>query len=216
MMKLSHYIRHLFKLFTLIGITLMLPGCQILNKQRAVQLEQFDDQHQRQTTLATIEDWKVSGKLIFKSPKKKFSASLKWTQQKDKSDIRLTTFLGISIMKMLNDQYSATLQADGQTYRSSNPESLLYRTTGLTLPVNDLPQWMKGATPEYRNHSTVFDEQFRIKQIKLLDSANQQWTIDYQGYKAVGFHQLPQKIRLSGGDIVATIKISDWELNPSD
>lgn len=203
-----HFGGILFMLFFLGGCTSM--------RTPPVSQQIYADEHQRQTQLAQLNHWQASGKLIFKSPQKKFSASLNWFQQAQKSDIRLTTFLGISIMKMVNDGHRSTLHTDGKTFASDSPEQLLYETTGITLPVNELPDWMKGASGEYRHHTTEFDQMHRITQIKLLDAANQPWQIDYLDYQPVAEHQLPKKIRLSGGDIVATIKISQWELNPSD
>ncbi|MCJ8274548.1 MAG: outer membrane lipoprotein LolB, partial [Psychrosphaera sp.] len=115
-----------------------------------------------------------------------------------------------------NDGHIATLVSDGKTVTSNDSESLLYQTTGITLPVNDMPQWMKGLTSKDFDRTTVFDEHNRVKQIKLLDATGQPWQIDYQSYLQAKLkeqnYQLPKKIRLTSNNITIIIKISDWEL----
>ncbi len=193
----------------------LLGGCQVFKRDQAQVIINKSEQ-QRQVALAQLQHWKVKGKLIFKSPQEKFSASLNWTQQSIHSDIRLTSFLGTSILKMLNDGNQATVVSDGKTFKSDDPESLLYEIKGITLPVNDMPQWMKGLTSKNFDRTTVFDEHNRVKQIKMLDATGQSWQIDYESYMQVELRQqnfqLPKKIRLTGNNITIIIKISDWEL----
>jgi outer membrane lipoprotein LolB len=193
----------------------LLSGCQVFKREQAQTIINKSEQ-QRQVALAQLQHWQVKGKLIFKSPKKKFSTSLNWTQQNTNSDIRLTSFMGMSMLKMFNDGNIATLVSEGKTVTSDDPESLLYETRGITLPVNDMPQWMKGLTSKDFDRTTVFDEHNRVKQIKMLDATGQPWQIDYEAYLQVDLkqqnYQLPKKIRLTGDNLTIIIKISDWEL----
>ncbi|NQZ10715.1 MAG: outer membrane lipoprotein LolB [Algicola sp.] len=193
----------------------LLGGCQVFKREQPQTIINKSEQ-QRQLALTQLQHWQVKGKLIFKSPQEKFSASLNWTQQSTHSDIRLTSFLGMSILKMLNDGNIATLISDGKTLTSDDPESLLYETKGITLPINDMPHWMKGLTSKDFDRTTVFDEHNRVKQIKLLDATGRPWQIDYQSYLQATLkrqnYQLPKKIRLTGNNITIIIKISDWEL----
>ncbi len=202
-------------LFGIMVLTILLSGCTTVKKPQ-VAVKVYQDEILRQKALETLTSWRINGKLVFKSPQKKFSASLYWQQKARYSDIRLTAFLGTSIMKMQSFADHSTLEADGKVYHSNSPEQLLYQTTGITLPVNELPDWMKGASKDYQQHQLEFDALHRIKRIKLRDSSNQMWQIDYLEYTHVEQYQLPKKIRLTGGDINALIKISQWELNPSD
>lgn len=215
MMKISQSLTLPYHLLGMILVLLFLQGCQSVPQDKLTR-QNHQDEHQRQAQLALIKRWQVEGKLIFKSPEQKFSVSLNWTQHDSRSDIRLTTFMGMSMMKMVNDGFNATLHSEGKTYTSDSPEQLLYKTTGITLPIEELPQWMKGASGEYQQRTIEFDQFNRIKQIRLLDKSNNPWQIDYLAYQDVAEHQLPKKIRLQGSDITATIKISTWELNPSD
>ena len=209
-----------FNLFLLIAV-ITVPGCQQIPRDK--ETANFHSREARQQTLEKLQHWRVKGKLLFKSPEKKQSVSLNWTQDHSRADLRLTTFMGISVLKMISDQHSATLEADGKTVTSNNPQRLLARTTGIALPVNELRYWMKGATSQNNQDQQVqlLDEYNRVSQIRLLDGNFQPWQIDYQQYMTIPLSkqinqqqsvQLPQKIRLSGNDMQITITIKDWEL----
>lgn len=193
-------------------------GCQQLPKQTPASIDNKTRQA-RQQQLEQLQHWQAKGKFVFISPKKKQSLSLNWMQDSTRADIRLNSFLGLSVLKMVTDQQAATLQADGKTFSSSNPQQLLQRTTGITLPVSDLPQWMKGATAlDKPEHLLVWDEYNRLKQVRLVDASFQPWQIDYLSYATIEqtpqqSYQLPRKLRLTGGDIKITITINDWILN---
>jgi outer membrane lipoprotein LolB len=192
-------------------LAVLLGGCQTV-KPGQTQMIENQSLQQRQAALSALQHWQVKGKFIFKSPQEKFSVSLNWNQQAERSDIRLTTFMGISMVKMVNDKHLATLEADGQTYKSTDPQSLLLQTTGITLPVNNMTQWMKGATGDADNQELTLDQYHRITRINLLDDHKRAWQIDYQNYLQVQSYQLPQRVKLSGNGITITIKISDWEI----
>ena len=126
---MNHFlpISRLFGAFILVSL---LGGCQLFNREhQPLPGPMSSEEHQQ--AVAALAHWQVQGKLIFKSPQKKFSASLNWAQNRDEADLRVTSFLGISVFKMRSNQYSATLEADGETYSSHDPESLLLRTTGI-------------------------------------------------------------------------------------
>lgn len=194
----------------------LLSGCQQLSRQPLPRVDNAT-REARQWQLKKLQQWQIKGKLLFKSPQKKNSLSLYWSQHLTQSELRLNTFLGISVLKMISDQHSATLHADGKTVTSAHPQQLLQQTTGITLPLRELSQWIKGVGKiEDPQQVLVWDAFNRLKQIRLLDSQFQPWQVDYLGY---GHHdsdgqsyQLPKKIRLSGNDIQITITINDWKL----
>ncbi|MFT5163567.1 MAG: outer membrane lipoprotein LolB [Alteromonadaceae bacterium] len=202
-------------------LSLLLTACQ--SPRHAMnQVPDNQSRASRQDALQQLQHWQVKGKFLFKGPQKKQSVSLNWTQDLKRSDIRLTTFMGISVLKMVSDQHSATLKTDDQTVTSNDPQKLLNDNTGIALPVNSLADWMKGALPveqglnalgQKNGQVVMWDEFNRIKQIRLVDKHFIPWQIDYLGYSAVESHQLPQKIRLTGNDIKITITINDWELS---
>lgn len=211
-MKNAYIVRYITRLVTFTLLALLITGCQSVNREQTAQANKQTRQQHREN-IASLREWQVKGKLIFKSPQEKFSVSLNWSQNQAKSDIRLTTFLGMSMLKMISDGNKATVIRDGKTSTSDDPESLLLTTTGITLPVNDLPHWMKGAVVDGNKQTEVYDQYNRIERISLLDENGQPWSIHYQSYQTVDGFQLPKKIRLTGNTINITIKISDWELN---
>ena len=203
---------------TMLLALMLLNGCALFSKSQAPQNEVVNSN--KSLKVADLTRWKIKGKLIFKSPKEKLSASLNWTQSDDESEIRLTTFLGISILKLVNNSSGATLTLDGNTYQSNDAQSLLYQKTGFNWPIVQLPMWIKG-------YSEVGERQYdvanKLKQINfqsdLTDNSSAvDWTIKYPIYQPVMHNgqsfDLPMQVRLTGHDMTIIIKIAQWQILP--
>ena len=195
-------------------LLLILSGCTSINKQQTVQVNNPQSNHQAQ--IEALTNWKIKGKLIVKSPKEKLSASLNWSQQESNSDTRLTTFMGISILKLIKKDDQATLTVDGKTHQSDDAQQLLADKTGFNWPIDQLPMWIKG-------HSDIGKRQYDIKnRLKTIElpatSTSPAWTINYPTYQQVNHQgqtfELPLKVRLTGQNMTITIKIAQWQINP--
>ena len=112
----------------------LLTGCAIFKSK-----PQNQQTNQSINPAEKLTHWQLKGKLIFKSPEEKFSASLNWSQQNEDSDIRLTTFLGISILKLKQNQQGANLEYDGNNYQAKDAKTLLSNHTNLHWPIAQMP-----------------------------------------------------------------------------
>lgn len=222
-------------LITVILLSQLLSGCAIF-KSKPKNIET----NQTITTADELTHWQLKGKLIFKSPEEKFSASLNWTQKDNDSDIRLTTFLGISILKLKQNQQGANLEYDGNNYQAKDAKTLLARHTNLHWPIEQMPLWIKGISgikgisriegvnqinkstaqtiqyhPTIKNdNGTLTLKSGKISQITLLDNLGNPWQIEYPHYQLVEFHgrryHLPQQMRLKGQNTSIVIKVNRW------
>ena len=86
--------RKLLPFMMIIALSQLISGCALFNRPTKTPTNQTLPASHNQT----LQHWQLKGKLIFKSPAEKFSANLLWQQQGKLSDIRLNTFLGISIL----------------------------------------------------------------------------------------------------------------------
>ena len=98
--------------------------------------------------------------------------------------------LGRGHLQMVLDRQGAELRdADRRVWRAENPEVLLYRATGWTLPLNGLNYWVVGLPVPATVSTQQLDAQGRLK--RLVQSG---WDIQFLGYARVGAYDLPNKL----------------------
>ena len=170
------------------------------------------DSRQHQQQLGQLTEWQISGKFGFKSPEQKQSASLSWHQNNDDYLLSLSTILGTSILSMQGKPDWVTLYADDHLYEGPSASELIWQITGWSLPVEQLPVWIKGQS--ITGDQVQLTEQGWIAQLTPACASCQGWLIRYDDYQALAKFWLPHKIQLLNQDkhIQVTIKVNSWTL----
>ena len=166
------------------------------------------DENAHQIQLQQLQNWRLRGRIAVTSTDQKLSAYLNWSQQGHQFDIVLTHLLGGSLASLSGDQQSTTLTADGKTFRGSDPEHLLRRVSGFTLPVAALTALVKGQLP---GHSS----RYQFSQAGLLQSWSSPastWDIYFRNYQQHSSLWLPHQILLRNEFNQIKISISQWTL----
>jgi outer membrane lipoprotein LolB len=165
---------------------------------------------QHQSKLANLNHWQIRGKLGFKSPEKKQSASLFWEQNLNDYQLSLNSILGTSILSMQGNNTWATLKADDETYSGNSASELIWQITGWTLPVEQLPVWIKGKS--LPRDKVVLADQGWITQLQPGCPSCEGWLLNYSDYSAINELWLPHKIVLiqQENQIQITIKVNSW------
>ena len=199
----------LIRWVTLVCLNLFLLACSSRLPDTHVSL----DGQQHQAALATLTHWQIRGKIGFKGPDKKQSANLSWEQNDEQYQLSLNSILGTSILAMQGNETEATLTADDQTYSGHNASELIWQITGWTLPVAQLPVWIKGQ--HLKTDEVKLAEQGWITDLQpTCDSCNG-WLIQYADYAVVAKQWLPHKIVLihARNQLQITIKVNTWIIN---
>jgi outer membrane lipoprotein LolB len=194
--------------FGLFISVLLIAGCAT-----PIRENQSVDSHRHQQRLATLTDWKIRGRLAFKSPEDKVSAYLRWHQQKQEFDLKLTTFIGTTIMTMQGQPGYVQLETDEQIYSDLSASRLIYKVTGWNIPVEKLALWVKGQHTDKDN--VIYDDQGLIRSLTAKCRSCAPWTLLYSGYKQVDDVWLPQNIELRNTrdpNNQIKIKISTWQI----
>ncbi len=178
------------------------------------------DWQQHRATLNQIESYRVTGKLGYKDPEQSQSLNFIWTHSPTKSELRLTNFLGQTMLNLTTDDRSTQVNTfGGDTYTGSDPSELIYRLTGIIIPFEQMNSWIKGLpTPEDRY---ALNEQSTLSNV-TTQSTNNLWNLDYQSYTDVenpitGETQLlpmPKSLRLTKDKLLIKLAITKWTLNP--
>ena len=178
---------------SLIFACLLLGACSL--QQRTLQ-EASWQQHQQQVT--ALQEWKLSGKLGYRSPGQGGSAKLNWTQEKDYYQLLLSGPFGVGSAKIIGNSTSAEMVHGDAIYRE-DPQNLAMQLTGLPIPVDALGWWVRGLPSPSQPVATKL-----ATDADGLASGFEQsgWQLSFGRYRLTEVGMLP-------GKISATFNISD-------
>lgn len=192
-------------------ISLILAGCtNTPNSQLNVEWQS----HQQR--LSQIDHYLVTGKLGYISPQQRESLNFQWRHSQKESQLRLTTFLGQTVLNLTMTPQGAHVETyDDRTLSGTNADELVYQLTGLTIPIHALQDWFLG-NPTQADHYQ-FNPTHTIASLNKVISG-QTWQLDYLSYHDEELNQeripLPNKMTLQHSDTKLNIVISKWVLNP--
>jgi outer membrane lipoprotein LolB len=164
----------------------------------------MDRQHYQQQ-LSQLHAWQLDGKIGVRHADKVDSAAVHWEQDKTRFDIFLSGPLGAGATRLTGTPESLVMfDNDGEHSTTSNLQQLIQQRLGWTFPVEQLPQWVLGATD---NPRAKFNPDHT-----LAGFEQDGWDIQYLSYQATGKFLLPEKIVLTQDDLRVTLVIKSWNL----
>lgn len=198
--------RQQFKSYFIIFSLFLLSACS----STPPQVETVEWQS-HQARLQAIKNFTVNGKLAYRSPIERQAFNFYWQQQADTSELRLTTFLGQTVLKITTDGNGSTASTyQGDTLKGANIDDIITQLTGLRIPAIALKQWLLGLPT--RNDEYQLNEQHLLQS---LQHANR-WDIEYQSYTEEEVASqplaLPEKMSLKQQDTSLKIVISNWTI----
>ncbi|MDN4501272.1 lipoprotein insertase outer membrane protein LolB [Alteromonadaceae bacterium BrNp21-10] len=164
------------------------------------------EKQRHQQHLADLQDWQFQGRLAYIEGKQKQSASVQWQQQQKDFSLSLTTFIGIQILALSQDEEQAILEIDDQTHHADNATALLYELTQWHIPVNQMSRWLKG-------QKTAGDIVNYSPSGWITSLTHGQWQVNYQQYKQVNQVALPHEIVVKGQGLTIKLRINKWTLH---
>ncbi|UBO73193.1 lipoprotein insertase outer membrane protein LolB [Aeromonas rivuli] len=189
------------RLFPLLGL-LLLAGCTVTQPQR----QQVDWQQER-TRLERLDHWQLSGKMAIITAQQKGSARLNWQQNGEDYRLNLTSLIGTSILELSRVQGQVSLtDNEGKLHQSQDAEALIYQLTGWHLPIDGLPEWIKGL-PGKADYNLNPDN-------SLASVRDGQWQINYQDYRDQNGYRLPHLLNMTGPQSRLKLQINEWILQP--
>jgi outer membrane lipoprotein LolB len=158
---------------------------------------------------ADIDDWQLKGRFGARNGNDAWNGSVQWRQHGDDSKIALSGPLGQGNVLIQSNPYESQLQiADNGVFFSDNVELLIFRHTGMHLPVKGLRHWVLGLpSPLYPVQSAELDEQNRLLAIQQHD-----WKIQFKRYRKSGAFELPAKLYLDHPDFEVRLIIDRWQV----
>ena len=180
---------------------LVLAGCSTTQPQR----DQVNWQQER-ARLERLDHWQLSGKMAIITARQKGSARLNWRQDGDDYRLNLTSLIGTHILELSRSKGEVTLiDNDGKLHQSQDAEALVYQLTGWNIPVQGLPEWIKGLPGQ---------AEFELNPDSSLASVRDgQWQIVYGDYRDQEGYRLPHLLTMTGQGSRLKLQINEWTLS---
>lgn len=181
---------------------LVLAGCTTTSPQR----DQVNWQQER-ARLERLDHWQLSGKMAIITAQQKGSARLNWQQDGDDYRLNLTSLIGTHILELSRVKGEVTLiDNEGKPHQSQDAEALIYQLTGWNIPVQGLPEWIKGLPGQ---------AEFELNPDASLASVRDgQWQIVYGDYRDQSGYRLPHLLTMTGQGSRLKLQINQWNLVP--
>ena len=200
-----------WKLFILLGITIVLTGCVSLKTPNNKSLS-FHPISWKKRQAAVYKQRRFIAKGAFsiaEKGRKPVFANYQWAQNNiGYYRIRVSSALNLFNITILGRPQSVTLwKGTKKQITASTPERLIKREMGWTLPVRNLFYWIRGVAAPGQKQITT-DQYGHLMSLKQNG-----WSIQFSHYTTVGPFDLPEKIVLQRPTVMITIVVKRWVLN---
>ena len=190
-------------------ICLLLSGCSLW--QRPVTPEQPLAANEREQRIMALQHFDLQASLGIKTPDDSISGNLHW-QQLNSADYQAqlrSTGLGISLFELSHSSAGSAIKIRGETYTAVDTSSLLLQLTGWSIPLHDMPLWLRGL-PGTKGRDIVRDEFGRVTSFSLTDSTGIVWQLRYQSFFPDAL-ALPKRLLLTSSDTQIKLVMRNWQ-----
>ncbi|CCN69859.1 lipoprotein insertase outer membrane protein LolB [Vibrio nigripulchritudo] len=201
-MRLLSFIKA--RTFLTLLFTLFLSACTTLPEVS----DQPVDWVNHQEKLETLQNYALTGKMAYIGKDRRQSLNFYWKKSPDSEELRLTTLLGQTALLLTVDQTGATVvNHEGETFRHVSSNILVHRLTGLSIPVDQLSEWVKGSPfgADYYELNESNTLSVLSKQIN-----GQPWDMTFNRYTEESGYVLPSSLTLKQDQTKIKIAVSKW------
>ena len=203
----------------ILAITLALGACATIQQEplpAGLTDQPPADWADRQQALQSFSHWELTGKLAVRQPGDSGSAVInRWTQTQEHYELALSSsFLGLGSTRLAGSPGFIELElSDGETYASSDPQGLIYATTGWELPIDALVWWVRGLPAPEGDFRMAFEKDGQLAQIEQRG-----WTIRYERWRAFMDDRpaLPARLTARKEEKLVRLVVSSWQARGSE
>ncbi|MFN7782196.1 MAG: lipoprotein insertase outer membrane protein LolB [Lysobacterales bacterium] len=190
----------------LVLLLVMLSGCA-RTPLRGPDAELLAAQAGREAALAPIDHWRLTGRLAVSGEGEGGSGRIDWEQRGEAYTIELSAPVSRQSWRLSGDASGARLEGHGQVpLEDRDPEALLHRAAGWSMPLEQLRAWVRGART--RGQADIaFGEQGLPA---LLQQAG--WRIEYRNWGEFDGLALPVRVFAESGERRVRLVVDRWEL----
>lgn len=159
-----------------------------------------------------LDHYQTRGSFAYISDKQKVYARFFWQQYNPNSyRLLLTNPLGSTEMELkVQSGIAQITNNEGKKYTSDNPDEMIQKLTGMSIPLANLRLWMLGL-PGDENDFTL-DSQYRLSKVNYSHNGLT-GNVVYQSYSDDVMPSLPDRLELTQGDQRIKLKMDSWTLH---
>ena len=205
---------HKAKLLRLLPLaSLVLTACQTFSPTTGPATSPTSPQwRQHEQQVKRLEHYQTRGAFAYISDKQKVYARFFWQQYSVQSyRLLLTNPLGSTEMELkVQDGVAQLTNNQGKHYTSNDPDDMIKKLTGMSIPMANLRLWMLGLPGDSADFS--LDSQYRLRQVNYQQQGLS-GSVVYEGYDTDSQPAMPNRLELSQGDQRIKLKMDSWTLN---
>ncbi|XZQ54844.1 MAG: lipoprotein insertase outer membrane protein LolB [Arsenophonus sp.] len=163
--------------------------------------------HQQQ--LAKLTKFKISGIFTYIAKDNKIYARFFW-EQYTLYDYRLLLINPLGIIELelnVTPYLIKVIDRKGKKYVDDNQFQLIYKLTGIEIPIKNLSYWLIGLPTNAT--SFTLDRNGLLKTIKYVQN-NKIWNLNYLTYHEIDKFKLPSRIELIKDNQCIKLRINNW------
>ncbi len=205
-MRKAHFVRLLHL------ASLVLAACSINAPKGPATSPTSPQWREHEAQVKQLEHYQTRGSFAYLSDKQKVYARFFWQQYSpDSYRLLLTNPLGSTEMELKVQSGIAQLtNNEGKHYTSDNPDDMIQKLTGMSIPLANLRLWMLGLPGDGTDFT--LDSQYRLSQVKFTQNGKP-GTVVYQSYDEDAKPSLPQRLEMTQGEQRIKLKMDNWTLN---
>jgi len=196
-----------FRFLLVILFILQLSACTTVSTPGAVDDPDIE-WSTRQSQLNKIQHWKINGRLAITNKAEVWHLSFNWQQQNENYKIHLSGPFGAGAVLLTGDDIGVIIKSGENTSYATDPEQLLYESTGVQIPLQHLFYWVRGLpNPDSEISNQKLDSLGRLQKLSQND-----WNIRFKRYSTTDKIALPSKIFIKNNQLDIRLVIEDWSL----
>jgi len=155
----------------------------------------------------TTDHWRARGKFSYRSSETTESGNFDWRQQGKNYKLRLYGPLGIGSVRISGNPNLVRIQTGDYDISSDQPLSLLYRLTGLEIPLNSMSMWLTGNPSSLSPSNITFNHEGQIDGF-----TERNWLLSYSDFKELDNQQIPTTINAHKDGINLRMLVYSWKV----
>jgi len=162
----------------------------------------------RNAKLATLETWRLEGRIGVVTEEDGGSATLHWQQSPQSYEIELFGPFGSGRVRLYGNDTTAVLEtSEGEALYAGSAEALFEQGLGWPVPVEPLRRWVLGLSDA--NDAFELDRQGRLATL-----THDRWQVNFLAYRDVEGFDLPRKLAMHTDGLNIKLVVHEWQLHP--
>jgi outer membrane lipoprotein LolB len=157
----------------------------------------------RRLEITQLEHWLLQARVA--SGRVGWSGNMRWRQDADEFDIRVSGPLGTSGFMARGNADRVEIRTAKETVVTEDPQALLQEKAGWGMPFHQLRYWAVGVPYPHSPALVQIDANGRL--LKLEQDG---WRLEYSEYRQYQQYELPRRFSLENSDMYFRVIVDDW------